>query len=55
MFEKVIQQLVELPDWSHLGLVRITEIESREVLKKYLPELTEENLMVNENEIISMI
>ena len=55
MFEKVIQQLVELPGWSHLGLICFTEIENREVLKKYLPELTEEDLKVNENEIISLI
>ena len=47
MFEKVIQQLVELPGWSHLGLICFTEIENREVLKKYLPELTEEDLKVN--------
>ena len=44
MFEKVIQQLVDLPGWSHLGLICFTEIENREVLKKYLPELTEEEL-----------
>ena len=55
MFEKVIQQLVELPGWSHLGLICFTEIESREVLKKYLPELTEEELKVNETEMISVI
>ena len=47
MFEKVIQQLVELPGWSHLGLICFTEIENREALKKYLPELTEEELKVN--------
>ena len=47
MFEKVIQQLVELPGWSHLGLICFTEIENREVLKKYLPELIEEELKVN--------
>ena len=52
MFEKVIQQLVELLDWSHLGLVCFTEIENREVLKKYLPELTEEDLKVNGTENI---
>ena len=46
MFEKVIQQLVELPGWSHLGLICFTEIENRQVLKKYLPELTEEELKV---------
>ena len=46
MFEKVIQQLVELPGWSHLGLICFTEIENREVLKEYLPELTEEELKV---------
>ena len=55
MFEKVIQQLVELPGWSHLGLICFTEIENREVLKKYLPELTEEELKVNETEMISVI
>ena len=46
MFEEVIQQLVELPGWSHLGLVCFTEIENREVLRNYLPELTEEELKV---------
>ena len=46
MFEKVIQQLVELPGWSHLGLICFTGIENREVLKKYLPVLTEEELKV---------
>ena len=44
MFEKVIQQLVDLPGWSHLGLICFTEIESREVLKEHLPELREEEL-----------
>ena len=48
MFEKVIKQLVELPGWSHLGLICFTEIENRGVLKKYLPELTEEELKVNQ-------
>ena len=52
MFEKVIQQLVELPGWSHLGLICFTEIENREVLKQYLPELTEEDLKVNGTENI---
>ena len=47
MFEKVIQQLVELPGWSHLGLICFTEIENREVLMEYLPELTKEELKVN--------
>ena len=47
MFEEVIQQLVELPDWSHLGLICFTEIENRGVLRQYLPELTEEELKVN--------
>ena len=47
MFEKVIQQLVELPGWSHLGLICFTEIERRGVLKKYLPELIDEELKVN--------
>ena len=46
MFEKVIQQLVELPGWSHLGLICFTEIENRGVLREYLPELTEEELKV---------
>ena len=46
MFEKVIQHLVELPGWSHLGLICFTEIENRQVLKKYLPEQTEEELRV---------
>ena len=46
MFEEVIQQLVELPGWSHLGLICFTEIENRQVLKKFLPELTEEELKV---------
>ena len=48
MFEKVIQQLVELQGWSHLGLICFTEIENREVLMEYLPELTEEELKVNQ-------
>ena len=43
MFEGVIQnKLVELPGWSHLGLVCFTEIENRGVLKEHLPELREE-------------
>ena len=46
MFEKVIQQLVELPGWSHLGLVCFTEIENRGVVKEHLPELTEEEMKV---------
>ena len=46
MFEKVIQQLVELPGWSHLGLICFTEIENRGVLKEHLPELTEDELRV---------
>ena len=46
MFEKVIQQLVELPGWNHLGLICFTEIENREVLKEHLPELTEKDLKV---------
>lgn len=46
MFEEVIQQLVEIPDWSHLGLVCFTEIENRGVLKEHLPELTEDELRV---------
>ena len=46
MFEEVIQQLVELPGWSHLGLICFTEIENRGVLREYLPELTEEELNV---------
>ena len=54
MFEKVIQQLVELPGWSHLGLICFTEIENREVLKKYLPELTEEELKVSLKGILSI-
>ena len=49
MFEKVIQQLVELPGWSHLGLICFTEIENRGVLREYLPELTEEELKVISN------
>ena len=56
MFEKVIQQLVDLPGWSHLGLICFTEIENREVLKKYLPELTDEELKVKEtNDILDII
>ena len=56
MFEKVIQQLVDLPGWSHLGLICFTEIENREVLKKYLPELTEEELKVEQtNDILDII
>ena len=47
MFEEVIQQLVELPGWSHLGLICFTEIENRGVLREYMPELTEEELKVN--------
>ena len=46
MFEKVIQQLVDLPGWSHLGLICFTEIENREKLREILPELTEEELKV---------
>ena len=46
MFEKVIQQLVELSDWSHLGLICFTEIENREVMKTFMPELTKEELKV---------
>ena len=46
MFEKVIQQLVDLPGWSHLGLICFTEIENREKLREILPELTEEGLKV---------
>ena len=56
MFEKVIQQLVDLPGWSHLGLICFTEIENREVLKKYLPELTDEELKVEQtNDILDII
>ena len=55
MFEKVIQQLVELPGWSHLGLICFTEIENREVLRKYLPEVAEEKLKVNSMLKISFI
>ena len=46
MLEEVIMRLVELPDWRHRGLVCFTEIESREVLRQLLPELTEEDLKV---------
>ena len=46
MFEKVIQQLVDLPGWSHLGLICFTEIENREKLSEILPELKEEELKV---------
>ena len=55
MFEKVIQQLVELPGWSHLGLICFTEIENREVLKEYLPEVAEEKLKANSMLKISFI
>ena len=46
MFEEVIQQLVELPGWSHLGLICFTEIENRAVLREYLPVLTDEEMKV---------
>ena len=46
MFENVIQQLVDLPGWSHLGLICFTEIENSEKLREIMPELTEEELKV---------
>ena len=46
MFEKVIQRFVELPDWSHLGLICFTEIKSRDLIRQHLPELTKEEIKV---------
>ena len=46
MLEEVIMRLVELSVWRHRGLVCFTEIESREVLRQLLPDLTEEDLEV---------
>ena len=44
MFENVIQKNIELPDWSYIGFICFPEIESREVFKANIPELTDEDL-----------
>ena len=51
MFEGVIQHLVDLPGWSHLGLICFTEIDNKGILKEKLPNLTEEELKVCDPEM----
>ena len=48
MLEDVMKRLVAVPDWSHLGLICFTEIDSREIVRTAL-SLSQEEMKVMES------
>ena len=45
MLEDVMKRLVDVPGWSHLGLICFTEIDSREIVRTTL-RLSQEEMKV---------